>query len=353
MQGPPAAPPDNVSFSKFTGLRNTISAERLAADELRRARNVDIDDAGQIHRRRGSTLVAAGNFHSLFEADDGTVYGVKDGSIGVVNPNYSFVSLQSGIGPDPLAYVQVGHTIYFSSLANSGKITPPSNTVTQWGEAAADFWFSPVVNPTPTLFPIKGRLFGSPPMATLLEYFNGRIYLGSGRTVWATELYLYNFVDKTKNFWQFEADITMIAAASDGLYVGTTAAVYFVSFKDGEAKRATILDAGVLPGTRVTAPRHLVDPNVRQNLEQLLPTETANVFMTTDGLVAGMDGGLIYNLTNTKVLFPEAHTGSALFRQQDGSNFYLGVLDSGGGSTGNMRLGDYVSAELIRGNGEV
>jgi hypothetical protein len=352
VQGPPAAPPpDNIEFSRFTGIRNTISAERLAPEELQRARNVDIDDAGQIHRRRGSTLVASGNFHSLFESDGGTVYGVLGSALGIINPNYSFVSLATGFGPDHLAYVQVGPTIYFSSLRNSGQIT--GNAVTPWGEAAADFWFSPVVNPTPTLFPIKGRLFGSPPMATLLEHYSGRIYLGSGRTVWATELYLYNYIDVTKNFWQFEDDLTMIAAVQDGLYVGTESKLYFVTGGAfAEMKRSEVLEDGVLPGTIVEVPKELVDPQGRQDLAQVIPSETVVVFMTTAGLVAGMAGGQVFNLTQTRVQFPVAQTGSALFRKQDGINSYLGVVDSGGTPAGNARLGDYVSAQLIRGTGE-
>jgi hypothetical protein len=517
-QGPPDAPPDNISFSRFTGIKNTVSAERLAPDELQRARDIDIDDAGQIHRRRGQSLVAAGNFHSLFTANDGTVYGVKGPSLGIINPDYSFVDLQDGIGPSHLAYVQVGPVVYFSSLSNSGKITsggiksvpaismvedgsngyhfggvPPAasiptstpmtfsvllkagarpaailyssdgtntpncefdlvhgvagtpayctasitaqgggwwlatiswtmtnpgsvqfvlfisqafgagfagasyqgvvgkgvlaampiwtmagvtqppldlttilsgatasatasqigSSVSPWGEAAADFWLSPVVNPTPTLFPIKGRLFGSPPMATILEYFNGRIYLGSGRTIWATELYLYNIVDKTRNFWQFEADLTMIAAVTDGLYVGTEGGLYFISGPQfDQMRRINVLGDGVLPGTLVKAPKELVDPQGRQDIAQVLPSDTAAVFMTAAGLVAAMSGGQVFNLTQTRVQFPVAQTGSALFRKQDGINSYLGVIDSGGTPANTARIGDYVSAQLIRGNGE-
>lgn len=356
MQGPPvAAPPpeDNISFSRFTGVRNTVSAERLAPEELQRARNVDIDDAGQIHRRRGQSLVSSGNFHSLFNSDNGTAYGVKGSSLGLINPDYSFISLQTGIGPDHLSYAQVGPVIYFSSASNSGQISQPANVVTPWGEAVADFWFSPVVNPTPTLQPTKGRLFGSPPMATIIEYFNGRIYLANGRTVWATELYLYNFIDKTKNYWYFEDDVTLVKSVTDGLYVGTTTQLYFISGPTfNEMKRLNIWDAGVLPGTEVEVPSELVDPQGRQDLAQVLPGDTAVAFMTTHGLIAGLSGGKIYNLTETRVQFPVAQTGSAVFRQQDGVNSYLGVIDSGGTPAGNMRIGDYVSAALIRGNGE-
>lgn len=352
-QGPPVSPTDNISFSRFTGTKNTVSAERLAPEELQRARNIDIDDVGQVHRRRGQTLAASGNFHSLFASDNGTVYGVKDSSLGIIKPNYSFVSIQTGIGPDPLAYVQVGPVVYFSSLSNSGRINQPNNTVVPWGEAAADFWFSPVVNPTLSLLPIKGRLFGSPPMATILEYYNGRIYLGSGRTVWATELYMYNLTDKTKNFWQFEADLTMIAAVTDGIYVGTKTGLYFISGPTfDEMRRANTSGDGVLPGTMVKVPSELVNPQARQNLDQVLPNDSAAVFMTTGGLVAGLPSNQIFNLTETRVRFPTAQTGTALFRQQDGFNSYLGVLDSGGQpATGNVRIGDYVSAQLVRGNG--
>jgi hypothetical protein len=35
-----------------------------------------------------------------------------------------------------------------------------------------------------------------------------------------------------------------------------------------------------------------------------MPVSTAAVMMTADGMLAGMDGGTVYNLTQTRVICP-------------------------------------------------
>ena len=344
QQGGPPGPvdqsQDSISVSRFVGLRNTLSAERLAPNELERAQNLDLDDVGQPHRRRGYTQVATGSWHSLFTSTRG-VLGVKDGVLSIINPDFSTQTLQSGVGPAPVAYVDVGPETYFSSATDSGVIGA-DNSVGQWGiEGGAGTWLSPVVNPTSTLAPIQGRLLGAPPLATALAYYNGRIYLAEGRTVWATELFMYRYVDKTRTYMLFESDVTVIGAVTDGLYVGTRAGIYFLGGTFGEMKRLPLSTYGALPGSLVTVPAELVHP-------QANASRNAVVFMTTSGLVAGFDGGQLLNLTQDRFLFPGAVSAAALFRRQDGVNQYIGATDSGGSPTSAARIGDYVDVEIRR-----
>lgn len=341
----PAAPTDSVLLQQFAGLKNTVNAERLSPAQLERALNIDIDNAGQPRRRRGYTQVASGNFHSIWLASNG-VYGVKNGAFGKINPDYSFVSIQSGIGPAPLAYVQVGDNLYFSSMTNSGVVNVTTDTYSPWGAPAADrTWLSPVVNPTATLSPIRGKLLGPPPMATGLAYLNGRIYLASENVIWATELYLYNYVDKTKNFLTFESNVTAIGNGTDGIYVGTERDVWYLTGPLNQMKRTLIMNSGVLPGSMVSVPAELVSPSGEQGKGQ---SKNANLFMTTSGLCVGLDDGVCYNLTQDNVLFPVATSVAPMFRRQDGINQYVGVTDSGGTPGSNTRIGDYVDAEIRR-----
>ncbi len=225
-QPPPNLPPTSVVFDKFDGLKNTLQPERLGLRDLVRARNVTLDDSGQLSRRRGFTKQVSGNAHSLFTTITGSpTLGVLNGSLGILNPDYSFTAMRSGIGSDPstgaapLSYAQVGPSVYYSGPTDSGIVDLNARTVGPWG-SATDLFLSPVVNPTATLPAIAGKLLGQPPNATALAYFNGRIYLAEGRTLWWTELFLYNYVNKTKTFAMFEADITAIGAVGDGVFVG-------------------------------------------------------------------------------------------------------------------------------------
>lgn len=343
MAQAPDQPPESVIYNQFAGLRNTVTAERLASSELEKAVNIDLDDVGQAHRRRGRAKVADGAFHSIWKTATYTL-GVRDGMLGIINPNYSFIELTS-VGLDHIAYVQVGDDVYFSSRSTSGVVR--SNwQVDPWGtNTPENTWLSPVVNPTPTLGEIGGKLLGPPPLATALEYLNGRIYLASERDLWATELYLYNYVDKTRTFIRFEDDITVVGAVTDGLYVGTKSAVWFLSGPFGQMQRIPVIGYGALPGSVVKVPAELVHP---QGIQQDVPSKNAVLFLTQSGLVAGFDNGTCYNLTQDKVLFPDAGNAAALFRRQDGVNSYVAVADSGGTPSSNARIGDYVDAEIRR-----
>ncbi len=332
---------DSAVFAGFKGVKNTVEAVRLGADELERARNLDIDDAGQARRRRGYTRVAEGSYHSLFTNADGAVYGVKDGTLGLIRPDWSFEALAPGAGDERVSFAQVGDDVYFSSRVVSG-IIDAGDTISPWGaQVSPGTWLSPVVNPTSTLPEVAGKMLGTPPLAHDIAYFNGRIYLASERTLWATELYLYRYVDKTRNFLQFESDITAIGAVTDGLYVGTRDALWFLSGAFGEMRRIRALTHGVLPGSMVRVPASLILPN--QSV-----TRDAVMAMTDGGLCACQDGGMVYNLTQTTVLFPEAVDAAAMFRQQDGINQYVGVLNSAGTPASTARIGDYVDAEIRR-----
>lgn len=332
-------PPESYIFDKFKGLRNTVGADRLAPDELAVAKNIDLDDAGQARRRRGYTKVGTGVWHSLFTGTLAT-YVVKDGTLGKLAADYSFNPLWGGIGPAPLAYVQVGDMVYFASATSSGKVTP-EGIVATWGEIGGDnLWVSPVVNPTATLPAIGGRLLGAPPMATALTYFNSRIYLANERTVWATLPFLYNQVDKTSGYLMFEDEITLFGAVSDGIYVGTKSMVWFLTGPAFPPSRSPVMSYGALPGSVVEVPAELVAPQS--------PSKNAVMFLTKSGLVVGLDGGQIINLTQTRVLFPAAESAAAMFRRQDGTDQYIGVMDSGGTPTSSARIGDYVEAEIRR-----
>lgn len=347
MASQPPTLPESIILSRFSGLKNTVTPERLTTEELEAAVNVDIDDVGQLHRRRGYTQVDNASYHSLYKGQDRWLV-VKDGSLGLLHPDYSFTAITTG-GPDRISYTEVGDITYFSSPVASGKIDA-DGAYSAWGaDASAGTWLSPVLTPTDTLGAIGGRLLGAPPMATDICYFRGRIYLAHGRTVWATELFLYDYVDKTKGYLHFEHDVTLLAPADDGLYVGTAGGLYFLNgvFGAGQ-KRDIVSDAAVIPGSGVMTPANRVDPQARQGP---IPDAGAIVMLTADGVCAALDGGRVFNLTQGRVVFPGILAARAMYREQDGMSSYVAVADSGGDPLNSARLGDYVDAEIIRAPG--
>lgn len=351
----PAAPPESLIFSKFDGLKNTLNPERLGPRDLVRATNVDLDDDGQLSRRRGYKRVIEGNAHSPFTTTGGIVLLVIDGVLGILHPDYSFEGLQSGIATDPstgvlpIQYTQIGHKIYFTSAQDQGIIDMDLLAVTPWG-TPGDIWLSPVVNPTATLPPIAGRRLGPPPNATCMDYYRGRIWLAHNKIVWCTELFVYDLIDVDRNFYHFEDQVTMIQAVDDGLWIGTTAGLFFMSgthAPDG-LKRSLIMNSGVIPGSVVNIPSELGNPpQTPPNSDTQM--QIAVAFMTTTGFCVASDGGQAYNLTESKFFFPGAHAAAAMYRRQDGMNQYVTSLQSGGDPVNNAKIGDYVEATIIRG----
>jgi hypothetical protein len=355
-QGPLPAPAEvGKVLNSWDGLKNTMQPERLGDKDLVRARNIVLDDSGQPSRRRGYTLKLPGKVHSLFTSYQGVVLGVVNSELSIIDPDYSyqplaFVGTDPVSGMPPLAYSQVGDQVYYVSTVDRGVVNIPERSWSPWGDPN-DLWLSPVVNPTETLPPIAGRLLKQPPQATCMAYFNGRLYLGQGQTMWATELYLYNYVDATSGYKLFEADITMIGAVTDGIYVGTKGGLWFLSGPTfAEMKRTGITDSGVIPGSLVHVPGELVNPP-QVPVVSTAPIVTSIMFMTTRGVCIGFDSGRTINMTEGNYIFPDAVGAAALYRRQDGMNQYIATLQNGGSPMQTAAIGDHLDATIIRGSG--
>lgn len=351
---PPGAPPESVVLGQFSGLHNTVTRERLGADQLVRAVNVDLSDAGQLSRRRGYRKRLTGSWRSVTGIDD-IIYGVRDGVLGYCLADIKFQPLGIAVGTAPVCYTEVGGDVYFSSSVAQGVILGKDMSVIPWGKTGGQgTWNSPVYSPTATLGEVGGKLLGDPPAATSLGAYKGRIYLAVGAILWATELFQFHFVDRTKNFMQFEDPITMISVASDGLWIGTSGGLYFLrgsleAFRPLEQFNVTkVSDDAVIPGSQVYAPGELIKP---QTSDAPQPSGTAAMFMTAGGILAAFDGGACFNVTIGKFLFPTAVNAASLFRQDQGANTYVAAIDSAGGPSSTARIGDYCDAEIIRGGG--
>lgn len=337
--------PESVVLGQFSGLKNTVAPERLGPSDLERAINIDLDDSGQARRRRGYELALSGDWHSIKGPLAGKTYGVKDGYLGIIRPAPAFFSLGVLIGSAPVCYTEVDDEVYFSSVDASGVVSH-TEIVVDWGHTGGQgTWLSPVYTPTDTLGEVGGSLLGDPPKATSICAYKGRIYLANGKMLWATELYRYHYVDRTKTFMQFEHEITLLMAMGDGLYVGTLGGLYFIQGVLGAFKLQQITSAPVLAGSGVEVPADLVHPQAKN---QDIPTNIAAVMMTGEGVVAGFDGGTCYNLTHARVALPSGVSAAGLFRQDQGVNNYVAVVDSAGTPAANARIGDYISAEVRR-----
>lgn len=121
-------------FAGFRGLRNNVGAESFGPDDLEAALNVDIaDDLGADRRMGHGAPVVAGVTESLW-ASDVVCLGVGSNTLKQINPDWSTVSLLSGLTPNrALSYAAVADRVYWSNGSEKGCVGGGVNRT--WGLA--------------------------------------------------------------------------------------------------------------------------------------------------------------------------------------------------------------------------
>lgn len=107
----------------FKGLRNTVPSESFEVGDLEAAPNVDLNDAGDIMRRKGNSVVKlAGSWHSVF-ASGGTCVGVQGATLYRINADYSTLALRTDMALNRyVSYSAIAGRIYYSNGAQNGII---------------------------------------------------------------------------------------------------------------------------------------------------------------------------------------------------------------------------------------
>jgi len=102
-------------MKEFKGINNVDSAEDLEDDELRAAKNVDINAKFGLRRRSGFTKKYSGtNCHSLFSNQKSTVF-VEDGTLKLLNSDFTATSIRTGMSRfGRVAYEDIKGDIYFT-----------------------------------------------------------------------------------------------------------------------------------------------------------------------------------------------------------------------------------------------
>ena len=119
-------------FREFRGLRNNVDARDFTPGDLEVALNVDVDDGDNVDRRYGfGTVVVTGVDRSLY-ATGPICLGVGSNALKQILPNYSTVTLRSGLTPGrDLSYAAVADRVYWSNGVELGVMHEGANR--SWG----------------------------------------------------------------------------------------------------------------------------------------------------------------------------------------------------------------------------
>lgn len=299
-------------FRKTTGLNTLIDPVDIdhtkGVQELAVAADVEISDKGRLSRRKGYTSVSSGNFHSLF-CDGGDCICVTGTSLSLVNSDYSTTAIATVTAGAKVNACQVNNRIYWLNGHEKGYVENKSNN--SWVKGTY-------------VGPNTYRTFVSPPIGTIVEYFNGRIYIAQGSALWISEPFNYNAFDLARGVIILSSNIRMIRPVDDGIFVSTEEDVFFLAGQGPDTfQQITVARYPAIEGTDTKFQGNLVfykDGGATISKSG----QKACMWLSEEGICAGFTGGGFANLTEKKLHgLPSGLTGSGLVHKGK----YLGLID--------------------------
>lgn len=142
------------------------------------------------------------------------------------------------------------------------------------------------------VLPCKVESVSAAPVGTVMALWHGRVLIACGNVLNASLPFRHEQFDLERDFKQFTAPITLIQPVDDGLYVGTTSALYFLAGSSFDnLAMSQVLEAPVVLGSGVCAPGELIVVGDGKG------SGTAMLCIADKGIVAGFNGGQIVKLT--------------------------------------------------------
>ncbi len=167
---------------------------------------------------------------------------------------------------------------------------------------------------------LRTQFLTPPPPFNAIEEHEGRMLYGVGSDIIASEPFAPEHVMEGESHLPFNSTVSMIASGpDDGVFVGTEHTTYFLAGTTLESlDKETATNYGALPGSVTYIDAALLGDGSESGI---LP-----VWMSTQGLCVGMSEGSVVNLTQRFVDIPKGVRGASMFRQEDGQNHIISVI---------------------------
>ena len=211
-----------LDVKAFPGIDNTsdlasVSRPRKAGVYFYEIDNIDIDDNGKPHRRKGfdTPIFTGTNVRSIW-ANDNVCLFAEDQYFCKLNDDNSVTILIYNVDEtDPFCYVANGDTVYFSNNSIVGYVNRDGNSY-------------PFPDPNQTY---KVRMVGG----HILEWYNSRLYAGNDANLFYSDAAIPTRMDTRKNAIAFHSRLTMVKAVDNGIYVSDSDNVYYEGGMDATA----------------------------------------------------------------------------------------------------------------------
>lgn len=214
-----------------------------------------------------------------------------------------------------------GSTLYFSSEVPLGSTATISSSYN-------------LINPLRTMH------LDAPPKGSIISYFQGRMYVASGKVLWYSEPFQYELFKLDSNYFEFPEDIVEVMIVDDGIWVGSDKLYYLSGDEPSTFKRSVKETVKIVGGTSTKISGSYVHMDGIPPGYKWMVTSNLGIFMLTNG-------GLALNLTAMTLEVADATSGTSLFLQTKGNNQYLSILKSHQ-NPNQAYMGDLVESTIIR-----
>jgi hypothetical protein len=184
-----------------------------------------------------------------------------------------------------------------------------------------------------------------PPILETICYAFGRMWGAKETKIYYSQPYRPDLFRHTFNVFEFNDAVRVIARTDGGLYIGCDKATYYLAGTEPEKMKLNAIGAGSIAGSLCYV-ESFPDLGSKFNTEEMV-INSIPVWLTLDGLVAGTDGGRLFNLTANKVrIDPAEGARAATFARWRDGHPQIGTRFQ------TVGIGDEVECQVIR-NGKV
>lgn len=267
--------------------------------ELRKAINVFHDATGRVHRRKGYAEETTGNFHSGFANKRvALVVDVAASKVKRFHGGSTLVDVLSLTQSlNKMYYVSVNDKIYFSNGVEKGAYV--NDAYTAWESSTK-----------PDTFGAEHRALVSIPPCKHLAYYNGRIVFALDNLIGHTWPFAYDWTDLSQDTFLEKSSVRMIQPIAGGIYVSDESDTYFIKYQSpSDPERLHVLSEPAVEGTNIQ-----VEPWIVQGLFEFPITGTSALWTSASGIMLGMPGGAVINLTRDKLKYDSALKGAAILK---------------------------------------
>lgn len=283
---------------------NDVSMLDLDKGECSELINVDILDDGAVQRRKGYTNVLSGGVHSGWSSPTkGIAYFVQDSILYSFNGS-SKTAIVALSNNGRCRFCEVNDVVVYSNGIDYGVIENNLNTA--------------LTVPTEPfkIAPVAGQC---------LEFYNGRVYIGSWNIVYCTDPFnLERMDERICIVTEAASKITMVRRTDDGLFIGTEKEIFFLKGTDQQEsgfEQISVAAYGCVYGTDCFINgEYLKDGSI---------AGTAVVFSSSRGICIGSNGGAFRNISQTYYTPNYGSEGTAIVRFKDSQIHYLANTNVG------------------------